>query len=201
MTKTKRLTIRSIRPKTVTKVEHDIVVKYARRCVAHLNKSKYELPDLRKMTLEVKTGTGNMSYGGSIYNQTTTQAHILIGVKPLRGVNTHMQEYTSYTADPIIGSVHCIKPELKMFVIVAHEIAHAVQYTRAKKSRWAHKMTKPHGDGFRMLYRWLRRDLVNPIIAQAKIEHIDTMTDDAVCNIQQAGVFSGIVVASPKQEN
>jgi len=55
-----------------------------------------------------------------------------------------------------------------LLIIVAHEMAHYVQYRYAYRiPRFKGKWQKPHGDAFRTIYRYLRQDLVNSSIAQS----------------------------------
>ena len=55
---------------------------------------------------------------------------------------------------------------------VSHEVAHHVQFARAKYvKRFKTTYRKPHGDCFKAIYRYLRRDLVNPIIDKDMLDN------------------------------
>lgn len=79
--------------------------------------------------------------------------------------NNIFQEYDSYAADPVIGS-RSVNDEIDYFMLVAaHETAHHVQFAYGPRiSRFRLNYRKPHGDCFKAIYRYLRRDLINPII-------------------------------------
>ena len=58
---------------------------------------------------------------------------------------------------------HCV------WLQVAHEVAHHVQYAicphiKRFSRRGSNSYFKPHGDGFKTIYRYLRRDFINPLI-------------------------------------
>ena len=76
-------------------------------------------------------------------------------------------EYKAFGKDEEIGDVKVHTREQWFWVFVAHEVSHHVQRTIAKRSPypWGEKVCKkPHGYGFRRVYRILRRDFVNPMI-------------------------------------
>lgn len=74
-------------------------------------------------------------------------------------------EYKAYEKDPVIGDIAVNDNEDHLMIICAHEAAHYIQYTWARKQkRFRGKWEKPHGKCFQTLYRYLRRDLVNPTI-------------------------------------
>ena len=74
-------------------------------------------------------------------------------------------EYPAFANDPVIGSRHAITPVLVVAGTIAHEVSHFVQYRYGPDTRWLHKRyRKPHGEGFRDIYRILRSKVVNPHI-------------------------------------
>jgi len=79
------------------------------------------------------------------------------------GIHT---EYPSYARDPVIGAIDVGGSFTgHMLVTVAHEVSHHIQYAHYHRSPWLkHIYRKPHGDGFKRLYRHLRRDLVNDFV-------------------------------------
>jgi len=82
-------------------------------------------------------------------------------------------EYPAYNNDPEIGQVVIPKRLGHFLVMVSHEVSHHLQflygpmYASKIKDYWR----KPHGRGFKYIYRILRRDLVNPMILDMQTEH------------------------------
>lgn len=144
---------------------HKLVVKMAARCMRELSKKDYELPELTR-SIEVRTKkSGQASYGGA--------SGITIDVGDFIRGSKFVWEYAAIRKDPVIGRVRDAgSAENMLFALVAHEVAHHVQrrYANSMSFAWRVKMKKPHGDGWRMIYRWLRRELVNPAIAAATKE-------------------------------
>jgi hypothetical protein len=141
---------------------HKLVVKMAARCMRELSKKDYELPELTR-SIEVRTKkSGQASYGGAV--------GITIDVGDFIRGSKFVWEYAAIREDAVIGRVRDAgSAENMLFALVAHEVAHHVQrrYANSMSFAWRVKMKKPHGDGWRMIYRWLRRELVNPAIAAA----------------------------------
>ena len=145
------------RGKNVKPEEHKLVVKYAKQCIRQLNKVEYELPNIaRRRLLVITKARGQRSYGG--------YGEITIDVTRYRKGCTTGYEYKSYAKDPVIGSIVNQSPDNCLLLTVAHEISHYVQHTYVgeMKDFMRSAMQKPHGKGFKTLYGWLRRDLVNP---------------------------------------
>ena len=144
---------------------HKLVVKMAARCMRELSKKDYELPPLTRSIAVITKKSGQASYGGA--------GGITIDVSDyMRGCD-RLWEYKAIANDPVIGAVALAgNRENVLFALVAHEVAHHVQtdYAWKMSDAWAEKMKRPHGDGWQMIYRWLRRELVNPAIAAAREE-------------------------------
>jgi hypothetical protein len=74
-------------------------------------------------------------------------------------------EYPSYHTDKEIGGFYAVDPYLKLKVIIAHEVAHAVQF-------YSYKITgtrcQPHGPVFKNYYRMLRQRFINNLIPDQK---------------------------------
>lgn len=91
---------------------------------------------------------------------------IKIGVLPWQWEHRDHEyhEYKSFVNDPIIGKTKLNCFEDILFVIVAHEVSHHVQ------RKWIDVRdgfrSKPHGDVFKNIYRELRKNIINPMIAQ-----------------------------------
>ena len=74
-------------------------------------------------------------------------------------------EYPAFSRDPVIGSRNAVTPELVLAGTIAHEVSHFVQYRYGPDTRWLKKRCrKPHGEGFRDIYRILRSKVVNPYL-------------------------------------
>jgi len=161
------MTIKSKRGPNVTPDEHKLVVKFAKQCLKEICKKKYEIEYRGEPVvyaealkhLQVKTKhLGQRSYGSS--------GHISIDMKRYRRSLTSFHEYKSFAKDPVIGSItNCTDPELLLKCLVAHEVSHHINmrygsYTRYLKNNFY----RPHGDGFKAIYRELRRTLINPYI-------------------------------------
>lgn len=138
---------------------HKLVVKMACRCMRELSKKDYELPEMTG-SIVVRTKKSSQRSNGGRHGICIDVARYMAGKK-------YIHEYAAIRSDAVIGGVAdagCA--ENALFSVVAHEVAHHVQrrYHREMSLAWREKMHKPHGDGWRMIYRWLRRELVNPQI-------------------------------------
>ena len=150
------------RGKNVTVADRVMVLKMVKRCMTELNKPKHEIGFLRQKLfwkpLEVrikKKGQRSCAMKDS---------WISIDVSRYHKGDRHLLEYAAYKSDPVIGErKEAATPESMLFGIVAHEVAHHVQfaygpYTRMYKGNY----DKPHGHCFQDIYRILRATLVNP---------------------------------------
>ena len=79
------------------------------------------------------------------------------------------EEYAAFAKNPVYGDRAVTDKDDRLLISVAHEVSHHVQ-RGAMRSKGIYK--KSHGDGFQRIYRWLRQDLVNPII-DAKIAELE----------------------------
>ncbi len=85
----------------------------------------------------------------------------------IRGKRERFGEYKAYASDPVIGDITIFDQEQGIAVIVAHEVAHHVQYRYGPYTRWLKKSyRKPHGHGFQDIYRILRSRVVNPFVQE-----------------------------------
>jgi len=145
--------------------EQGLVIKYTKLCLREMAKKEHELGKsyqelLNSIAVNVKH-RGQRSYGGSW--------GICIDVLYLRRKRIRLNEYTAYYKDPVIGSVDDITPELVLLGVVAHEVAHHIQYRCGPWTRWLKKTyRKPHGEGFQSIYRILRSRVVNPRIEASR---------------------------------
>ncbi len=76
-------------------------------------------------------------------------------------------EYPSFDAHPVIGGFYAEDYNLKLGMIICHEMAHAVQYFRIK--HLGHLRGKPHGVDFKTPYAALRKKILNPKLPNQKI--------------------------------
>lgn len=155
--------------KNVSKEEAKKVEALVRKCMRHLKKKEYELDlpngcaDAAVKVLKVKKIPRAPSLAGS--------SAIIINLGYWQFGNSHHTEYKSFNEDPIIGKIEVSSNDDHLLITVAHEVAHFVQYKYCYRvKRFRQNYSKPHGDCFKTLYRYLRRDLVNPIVKEKKIE-------------------------------
>ena len=141
------------RPSTVTDAEAELVVDFARDCLTELRNPKYELPKIdRPMRVAIHTKRG--SWGGT--------SGISIGIAWHRYRFEVLNEYANHRACRVIGSIKGHRDWLVRSA-VAHEVAHFIQheYVDEMTANQRKLMHRPHGEGWRRVYSWLRRELVN----------------------------------------
>lgn len=167
------MTIKSKRGPNVTPDEHKLVVKFAKQCLKEICKKQYEIEYQGKPVvyaeaikrLQVRTKyRSQRSYGCEIY--------ICIDMGEYRRCLTSFNEYRSFADDSVIGTIKdCDDRELLLKCLVAHEISHHIQMRYGLYTRYLRNtFHKPHGDGFKTIYRELRRTLINPYIESNKSE-------------------------------
>ena len=158
--------------KKETTAHTNTIKKMVRKCMNHLKKKEYELNitskdvdravDVTKVVNSKRSGATNAG-ARSIQINLSYWQH-------LDEEHFHT-EYASYNNDPQIGGRKCLKLDHAYLLSVSHEVSHHVQYARAKHvNRFKTTYRKPHGDCFKAIYRYLRRDLVNPIIEKDILE-------------------------------
>tara|TARA_R100001129_G_scaffold186671_1_gene180299 strand:+ start:1056 stop:1625 length:570 start_codon:yes stop_codon:yes gene_type:complete len=153
------------------------IKSWVRKCMNLLKKKDYPLNITRsdvdyavKVTRVVNKNFEGATYGG-LY-----QIQINLNYWQHRNGAGIEEEYAAFANNPVYGDRQVTDVDDRLLITVAHEVAHHVQYRimqadhRIKRSVWK----KPHGDGFQRIYRWLRQDLVNPII-DAKIAEQDKL--------------------------
>ena len=155
--------VQNKRGKNVKSDEHKLVVKMALSCLRELAKAEYELPKFNgKITIQTKC-RGQRSYGGA--------TGISIDVSRFRKSDVFLNEYKSYQQCKVIGSVECDSPEIRLLGTVAHEIAHHVQRKYLPQSRLKNVCQKSHGDGFKTIYSYLRRALINDFVKHTGVQN------------------------------
>lgn len=144
-----------------------LIIGQVESCVKELMKKKYELNmdqcAVSKAVESIVIHQGKRTCGG--------KSIIKIGATTMQDFTgfTHFNEYASYNNDPVIGRIEFNTFEELLFLVVAHEVSHHIQQRYLPKvTRFKESYRKPHGDGFKWVYRQLRRELVNPFIINSK---------------------------------
>lgn len=75
-------------------------------------------------------------------------------------------EYPSYDSNSIIGGFYAKDYLLKLQAIIAHEVAHAVQFFEYKKLNVS---CKPHGPIFKKYYSMFRNEFINKNIPKQSV--------------------------------
>ncbi len=160
----------------MSKKQYEIFIKKTvRKCMNLLKKKEYELgitkADVDKaveVTRVVDKNFCGATYGGAHVIQINLQ-YWQHSTKP--GIET---EYASFNNHPVIGQCEVSDIFDRLMITVAHEVAHHVQrriLPRVKRFKGLHQ--KPHGKGFKKIYFYLRRDLVNPAIKAKQAEQVE----------------------------
>ena len=150
------------------KINYKIKVeRMVRKCMNVLKKKEYEL-DLTKADVDRavkvtrlvdKEWCNGATYGGRnviqinlSYWQHSDKPH-------------YEREYKAYDADKVIGGRQVRNLEESLWMTVAHEVAHHIQRAYCPRiKRFAKNHRKPHGDCFKTIYRYLRKDFINPML-------------------------------------
>jgi hypothetical protein len=148
---------------SVTREQAKEVEELVKQCMRLLRKKEYELNMPTNCwqkaldVLEIKNRKNSPSRAG---------AHaIQINLGYWQFGNQYHTEYKRFNEDPCIGKIKVTSRHDHLMVMIAHEIAHHVQYRYCPRvNRFKGKWSKPHGDCFQTIYMYLRRDLVNPTI-------------------------------------
>ena len=143
----------------VSAKDRDLALKWVKRCLREITRKDYELPvdysEARNDLLVTIKGAGHRS--------SACARGITIDISAYTKGSSALLEYPAFAHDPVIGSRNAITPELVLAGTIAHEISHFVQYRYGPNTRWLKKRyRKPHGEGFRDIYRILRSRVVNP---------------------------------------
>lgn len=171
--------LRIDKAKNVSVAERNLVAKWVKKCLKELAKKDYEIADgydgwrhlfNPAMAKPVKyadmidninvycKGSGQVSNGGA------WEVNIDIKMAHREAKVGKFHEYKAFENDPVIGAFKTDDVEAVIAATVAHEVAHHVQYRYGPCTRWLKKSyRKPHGDGFKDIYRILRARVVNPV--------------------------------------
>ena len=143
----------------VSAKDRDLALKWVKRCLREITRKDYELPvdygEARTDLLVTVKRAGHRS--------SACAKGITIDISAYINGASALLEYPAFAGDPIIGSRDGIPAELVLAGTIAHEVSHFVQYRYGPNTRWLKKRyRKPHGEGFRDIYRILRSKVVNP---------------------------------------
>jgi len=178
--------MRTGKSKNVSREDLDLVVRMVKQCLREIAKKEYEIGNMRCLRpVTYKELRENcMVYVKNIINQRSNfqregifdgeRNKITINIeelafarrviqmgKPYQG---NFKEYASFNKDPVIGGFSTTNPEIFILAIVAHEVAHYIQKVYGKHTSYLkNTYEKTHGDGFKAVYRSLRRSIVNPL--------------------------------------
>ena len=156
------------------KINYKIKVeRMVRKCMNVLKKKEYEL-DLTKFHVDravklTKVIDSNRSKNGNCAGANVIQINLSYWQYRQDWDNKDKQfnkiEYASYSKDKVIGSRPVKNMEEALWISVAHEVAHHIQRAYCPRiKRFAKNHRKPHGDCFKTIYRYLRKDFINPML-------------------------------------
>jgi len=146
-------------------------------CVRHLRKKKYEL-NLPKSVVEhacKSLKVYSRRNGGSWAGHNM----IKINVSCWQFDNSSWNEYSRFNNDLVIGKIKVNDNRDILLCLVAHEVSHFIQYTyyscfpqylKDKQDR-----DRGHGECFQTIYRYLRADLVNPMIESKREQYLERL--------------------------
>ena len=151
--------MRIIQRAGVNAKDRDLALKWVKRCLREITRKDYELPvdygEARNDLVVTVKRAGHRS--------SACAEGVMIDISAYTKGSLALLEYPAFTKDPVIGSGDAITPELVLASTIANDVSHYVQYRYCRDTRWLKKRyRKPHGEGFRDLYRILRSKVVNP---------------------------------------
>lgn len=162
--------LRIAKAKNVSVAERNLVAKWVKKCLRELAKKDYEIADRFVDAKPIKYADmiGNIKVyckgSGQVSNGGCYKINIDIKMADREAKIGKFHEYKAFENDPVIGAFKTDDVEAVIAATVAHEVAHHVQYRYGPCTRWLKKSyKKPHGDGFKDIYRILRARVVNPV--------------------------------------
>ena len=156
----------------VTVEDRALVLKMVKQCMTELNKSKHEIGVERQRSFWKPLHVLVKKKSQASYAH--EDESISIDVAYYHKGGRHLNEYAAYRSDPVIGErIQAATPESVLLAVVAHEVAHHVQYAYGPYTRvYKNTYKKPHGKAFQDIYRILRATIVNPQL-DAPADRID----------------------------
>ena len=150
---------------TVTTKEVESMV---RLCMKHLSKKEYEL-QINKNTIQYALDILKVCHvkaKGATHGGRKSIKINLAYWQFQKGIQTY-SEYKAFNIDKHIGEIQTYNYHQSLLLVVAHEVAHHVQYKKGRFiPRYRKTYQKPHGICFQDIYKILRKDLVNPMCTE-----------------------------------
>lgn len=165
-----------------------IGIDYLKLFLNELSKKEYDLPYLKKNKSQIMKDFKKNKF--FIYYDKKGHVSRYYGAERAIGINMHgvsacmfyrkFYEYKAFGKDKVIGD-HPINNWVEAyFIICAHEFAHFVQKTACRhETRYRGLYQKSHGKAFQDMYRHIRREIVNPMLADAREEFIESLNQKA----------------------
>jgi hypothetical protein len=153
--------------RTIATADKNLIKKMVRKCIRLLNKKEYEL-DLPKDATDIalhRLSIVDKNVNGATYGGRNIIQINLSYWQHCKGFPHYECEYKAFDSHPTIGGATVNNLEENLWLTVAHEVSHHIQYRYCPSiRRFKNTYSKPHGDCFKAIYGYLRRDLVNPIL-------------------------------------
>ena len=148
--------------------EEKMIEQMVRRCMNHLKCKDYELGIKKHHVREAVSCTKVVNKGWCSVATYGGRNVIQINLAYWQhGKSGWHKEYDAFDKCHVIGGRYTQSLEEDLWMSVAHEVAHHVQYKFGPRCRWLKKTwRKPHGQGFKTIYAILRSKIVNPILDQ-----------------------------------
>lgn len=151
-----------------------IGIDYIKLFINELSKKDYDLPYLKKNKASIMKDLKKNKF--FVYHDKKGHVSRYYGSHKAIGINMHgvnaclfykkFVEYRAFQNDKVIGS-HSIRNWAEGYLIIcAHEFAHYVQKNAClHETRYRGLYQKSHGKAFQDMYRHIRREIVNPMLA------------------------------------
>ena len=160
------------------------------QCLSELDGTVYSLPKATKQKALDILDIKNVDYGNGHNCGRAGRDKLMINLQYWQACNVinaidegkpkvWYKEYNSFDKDPEIGGFYIKAGDVQTTVLiqVLHELAHFIQFNlwHSDRQRWKH-MRSPHGEGFRAIYKVLRKKYFNdPTVRQNFINDIYTV--------------------------
>ena len=158
------------KPNSFEILANSMAKDWAKQC-EELIRTWDEYKGFKSSTFKLDWSPRRVSSRGGWYNG----PGINIGMSPAtrhrqEGSVYRQYEYPGYDSDPVIGGFYSISLVHSVGLHVCHEMAHAVQYYADRVLN--KKMDKPHGESFKIPYREIRVNLLNPTLGSVKYQEV-----------------------------
>lgn len=154
-----------------------IGIDYLKLFLNELSKKEYDLPYLKKNKSQIIKSLKKDKF--FIYYDKKGHVSRYYGSQRAIGINMHgvsacvpyrkFYEYKAFAKNKVIGD-HPINNWVEAYLIIcAHEFAHYVQRNAcSRETRYRGLHQKSHGKAFQDMYRHIRKEIVNPMLSEAK---------------------------------